>query len=175
MNKRQQFVEAYENYSEQLLRYCYFKIRDQETAKDMLLQTFAKVWEYMGRHEDIINLRAFLYKTLSNLIIDEYRKRKSDISLEALEEEDGYEPSFDDTESWFERFDGGQALELLKTMPHVYSDVLLMRYVKGFSLGEIAEATGKNQNAIAVRIHRGMAKLKKLFFLRYDLGWSEMV
>ncbi|HEY4494504.1 MAG TPA: RNA polymerase sigma factor [Candidatus Paceibacterota bacterium] len=160
--RQQQFIDAYEKHSESLYRFCFFKLNDKELAKDLLQETFTKAWVYISKDEKVINIKAFLYKILSNLIIDEYRKRKPIDSLETLKET-GFDPSFDDTSSWVDKMDGAQAVELLKDIPDSYRDVLFMRFIEELSLSEIGSITGESENAIAVRIHRGLNKLRALY------------
>lgn len=161
-NSKKQFIEAYEKHSEALFRFCFFKLSDRERAKDLLQETFAKAWEYISKKGDVENIKAFLYKILSNLIIDEYRKRKPVDSLEDMKEI-GFDPPSDDTASWMNRIDGSKAIILLRKIPEPYKSAIFMRYVQGLSLGEIAEVMEESENAIAVRIHRGLEKLKKLY------------
>lgn len=160
--RQQQFVEAYSEYSDDLFRYCFFKLNDREQAKDLVQDAFMRAWNYLERGTDVGNIRAFLYKILANLVIDEYRKRKPSDSLETLHET-GFDPSFDDTDRWVDIIDGAQAVDLIRQIPHPYGEAVFMRYVQELSLGEIAEIMHESENTIAVRIHRGMNKLRDLF------------
>ena len=157
------FQQAYQDHSDAIFRYCLFKISDHEKALDLTQDTFMKTWRYMEGGGEIDNIRAFLYRTAGNLIIDEYRRRKYNESLETLSEETGFEPSVDDTERVSEHLDGVRAIELISQIPETYGEVIFMRYVQELSLKEIAEITGDTENAIAVRIHRGIGKLQKIF------------
>lgn len=158
-----QFIEAYERYSDDLFRYCFFKLSDREQAKDLLQETFSRAWQYLEKGINVGNLKAFLYKILANLIIDEYRKRKPNDSLESLHDE-GFDPSFDDTDRWIDVIDGTKALKLIRDIPSPYGEAVFMRYVQELSLSEIAQITGESENTIAVRIHRGLNKLRALFY-----------
>ncbi len=167
-NRSQEFGEAYERYSDELFRHCALRLKDRERAIEITQETFVRVWQYMERGEEVRELRPFLYRTLRNLIIDEYRKSKS-VSLEAMvdEESDGVEhllpPDETNTlESAIERFDGKRALEQLQELPENYREVLILRYVDGLSPGEIAKQIRESENAVSVRIHRGLKKLKDL-------------
>ncbi len=122
-----------------------------------------KTWNYMNAGGDIGNIRAFLYKTAGNLVIDEYRRRKNNESLDTLSEEVGFDPSFDDTSRTMERMDGEKAIKLISKIPETYGEVIFMRYVQELTLSEIADITGELENTIAVRIHRGIAKLQKIW------------
>lgn len=159
---QRQFVDAYREYSDDLFRYCFFKLNDREQAKDLVQDAFMRAWNYLERGTDVGNIRAFLYKILANLVIDEYRKRKPSDSLETLHET-GFDPAFDDTDRWVDIIDGSQAIDLIREIPQPYGEAVFMRYVQELSLGEIAEIMHESENTIAVRIHRGMNKLRDLF------------
>lgn len=59
--------------------------------------------------------------------------------------------------------DGKRALLLISRLPEKYREVIRMRYVQDLSLKEISLITGKSKNTIAVQMHRGLEKLKKLY------------
>ncbi|TSC68851.1 MAG: RNA polymerase sigma-70 factor, ECF subfamily [Parcubacteria group bacterium Gr01-1014_56] len=167
-NHREEFGKAYELYSDELFRHCSLRLKDRERAIEITQETFVRVWQYMERGEEVRELRPFLYRTLRNLIIDEYRKSKP-TSLEAMvdEESEGVEhllpPDESNTlERAIERFEGKRALERLQELPDNYREVLLLRYVDGLTPGEIAKQIGESENAVSVRIHRGLKKLKSL-------------
>ncbi|MDE2040782.1 MAG: RNA polymerase sigma factor [Patescibacteria group bacterium] len=161
-SKQKQLEEAYREHADALFRFCLFKISDREQAKDLLQETFTRAWQFLSRDGAVDNFKAFLYKIMSNLVIDEYRKRKPVDSLEILHE-DGFDPSFDDTDRWIDAIDGTKAVRLLGKIPPPYGEAVFMRYVQELSLGEISAITGERENTIAVHIHRGLEKLKTLF------------
>lgn len=165
-----QFGEAYERYSDELFRHCSLRLSDRERALELTQETFLKTWEYVSRGNEVRDIRPFLYRTLRNLIIDEYRKVKS-YSLEGMVQSEQGEgdvesllpPDESNTlEAAIDRFDGTRALAALKQLPDSYREVLSMRYVDGFSPKEIAESIGESENAVSVRLHRGLKKLKDL-------------
>ncbi|MCF7865442.1 MAG: RNA polymerase sigma factor [Candidatus Pacebacteria bacterium] len=160
------FLEAYNSYSEAIFRFCFFKLNDRELAKDLMQDTFAKVWLTSSKQDiQIHNIKALIYKIAGNLIIDEYRKRgRRDVvaSLDVLHE-DGFDPSFDDTDSVRNIIDGKEAINLISKIRDPYGESVLMRYVQDLSISEIAEITGETENTISVRIHRGISILKKLY------------
>jgi RNA polymerase sigma-70 factor (ECF subfamily) len=157
---KQTFLRAFEEQSDALFRHAFFKIGDREMAKDILQDTFMKTWDYIMSGKEIANMRAFLYKTMGNLVIDLYRKKKT-YSLDALNEA-GFEPGGDDLPEE-EKFDGKIALSLLKNLPSSYQEVIFLRYVNGLNISEIAIITEDSENNISVKIHRGLKKLKELF------------
>lgn len=158
---QQQFLRAYEEHSEALFRHCTYKIGDPDLAKDLLQEAFTKTWTYLTKGQVVKNIRAFLYKILNNLIIDEYRKKKNS-SLDTLME-DGFDRKIEESSTAEEKVDGAIALDTLKKLPEPYRAVLFMKFVEQLSLKEIAARTRQTQNTVAVKIHRGLAKMKALF------------
>lgn len=162
---KERFLQAYLLNSDGIFRFCFFRLSDREIAKETAQEVFVRAWQYLINGGEIKNLRAFLYKTASNLVIDQYRKRRPQDSLESLQESAGYEPPAKAEPDWIERLSGAEALALLQRLPEPYREAIIMRYVEELSLTEIAQALGQSENTIAVRIHRGLAKLKVLMNL----------
>ena len=106
------------------------------------------------------NMKAFLFTTARNLVIDEYRKKKT-VSLDALSDE-GFDVRSDLHDNVADRIDGARAIAFLSAIPKMYRDAIYMQYVEGLSLKEIAEITGESENNISVRIHRGLQKLREV-------------
>lgn len=162
---KERFEKAYRELSEQIFRYCYFKLSDRERAKEIAQDSFMRTWDYLVNGNEIKNMRAFVYKVANNLIVNEYERKKRASSLEAMYEEAGFEPSTasEDEEALRNRIDGERLLQKLKELEPDYRDVIFLRYVDEFSVKEIAELTGDTENNISVRIHRGLKKLKKIY------------
>jgi RNA polymerase sigma-70 factor, ECF subfamily len=125
------------------------------------------VWTYIKNGHAVEQYRPFLYKVLNNLIIDEYRKQREQ-SLDALLAQDGVtEGSFselveDTTEALAATLDGKQAFTLVATLPDVYREVLLFRFVDGLGPKEISELVEESENVVSVRIHRGLKLLRDM-------------
>jgi len=161
------FQHAFEAYNDELFRHASMRLKDRDRAIELTQECFMKVWEYAQKGGEIRELRPFLYRTLRHLIIDEYRRKKP-VSLEAMAE--GFEdknveallpPDQSNTlEAAIERFDGVAALAALQELPDTYRESL--RYVEGLSPQEIGKIVGESENAVSVRIHRGLKKLKEM-------------
>jgi RNA polymerase sigma-70 factor (ECF subfamily) len=155
---QKQVQEAYEEHADAIFRYCYFKLSDNEKAKDVVQDTFVRVWQYLSEGKNIDSIKPFLYTTARNLIIDEYRKKKSS-SLDTLME-GGFEPGIDIRHELETRSDALQVIKSIQELPKSYSEILFMRYVDDLSVKEIAQTLGESENVISVRIYRGLAKLR---------------
>lgn len=164
-NQESRFLRAFEEYSDALFRHSSMRISDREKSIDLVHDTFTKVWTYVRNGHEIENYRPFLYKVLNNLIIDEYRKQK-EASLDALFEKDGIdegtfpELSESTVEALAATIDGKQAFNLIGSLPDVYREVLIMRFVDGLGPREISELIEESENVVSVRIHRGLKTLR---------------
>jgi DNA-directed RNA polymerase specialized sigma24 family protein len=117
--------------------------------------------EYLIKGGKIDVMKAFLYHVLNNLIIDEYRKRKT-TSLDVLMDK-GFEPIVKGAPSLLSILDGKAALLLIQRLPLAYQKIMRMKYVQDLSLEEMSLITGQSKNALAVQAHRGLAKLRQLY------------
>lgn len=158
-----EFLQVYEANNDALFRYCYFRVYNRERARELTQETFMKAWEYLSRTgKKIDNLRAFLYKIATNLIIDESRqKSKKTISLDVLHDE-GFDPGSDHAEGWKSQIDNLAVLEAVEQLDEKYRTVVWMRYIQELSVKEIAQALADNENNVSVKIHRGLNQLRTL-------------
>lgn len=164
-NHEEQFLAAFEDYGDALFRHASLRISNRERAIDLVHDTFTKVWGYVRKGHEIEQYRPFLYKVLNNLIIDEYRKHK-EASLESILEQEGVdEGTFDDltgsdVESLAATIDGKQAFALLETLPDVYREVIVLRFVDELGPKEISTLIEESENVVSVRLHRGLKLLR---------------
>lgn len=165
-NQEERFLAAFEDHADALFRHASFRISDRERAKDLVQDAYLKTWGYVVKGNVVEDYKSFLYRTLNNLIIDEYRRKSTD-SLDAmLESEKVTEGAFEDLV-----IDGREEIEiavdakwvstLVTEMPEQYQRVVVMRFMDGLSPKEIADILGDNVNAVSVRIHRGIGWLKR--------------
>lgn len=159
---KKKFVGTYEEHADALFRFAYYKLSDREKAKDIVQDAFVKFWEYLRADGEVTNPKALLFRIASNAIIDNYRKHK-EISLDVLAE-DGFDPGDTaEVERTVEIADGSLALGLLNKLDEPLRHLLMLRYVDGLSVKEIAEITEERENTVSVRIHRALKELKDMF------------
>jgi RNA polymerase sigma-70 factor (ECF subfamily) len=156
----QSFLEAYDAYADAIFRHCYFRVYDREQARDLVQETFIRTWEYLAKGEEVENIRAFLYRVANNLVIDHARKKKS-VSLDMLEEQ-GFNPSVNPQERLERTLDAQFVLQVLQELDAEYRQVVIMRYIDDLGPKDIAVALGESENVVSVRLHRALAKLRKL-------------
>jgi len=156
----QQFTEVYEKYADAIFRYCYYRVFDREKAKDYMQEAYTRTWKYISEGHEVENMRAFIYRTANNLIIDESRKKKS-TSLDYMMEK-GYTPSNDPRGKTQDYFTGQEILSIIKSLDEKYRDVILLKYVEDLSTKEIAEILNETENNVYVRMNRGFQKVKEI-------------
>jgi RNA polymerase sigma-70 factor, ECF subfamily len=162
------FIEAYDLYADDIYRFAFFKISNAEEAKDLTSAVFLKVWNYAQSQglDESKSLRAFIYKTARNLIVDYYRQlRENECRLDVVE--NGVAAMLADEKQNLEL----QA-EILSDMDLVrgglaklkdeYREIILMRFVDELSFAEIAEVTGKTTGSVRVQTFRALQALKDL-------------
>lgn len=166
--EERQLIEAFEAYGDELFRHAFFRLSDRERAVELVQDTFLRVWEYVRKGATVRDIRPFLYRTLRNLIIDEYRRHKS-YSLEAMlgEEDESIEvllPADESNtlEAAVLRAEAARTLRAAQELPELYREVILLRYIEGLSPSEIARRIGASENVVSVRIHRALKKLRDL-------------
>jgi len=161
--KEQQDIltSAHNDFEKSLNARAFFKLHDHALGEDVVQETFMKTWLYLVKGGKIDLMRAFLYHVLNNLIIDEYRKRRTS-SLDVLME-NGFGPSTENSDQVINFLDGKKAIILIQRLPKMYRQVMRMRHVQDLSLKEISLITGQTKNSIAVQLHRGLIKLKLLY------------
>lgn len=166
-----QFLAAYDELSDALFRHCVLRVSDRERAKELTQEVFTKSWEYLRQGNKVLNMRAFLYRTMNNIIIDEYRRRsvKKEESLNALEEI-GFEPEGEGRTSVENISESRIVLSALHTLPDLYKTPLTLRYVEELSIPEIADMLEESENTVSVRIHRGLNQLRDALHVTHHYG-----
>lgn len=163
------YLEAFEAHSDALFRHAFFRISNRDRAQELTQEAFLKTWDFLRKGGDVHDFKSFLYRILNNLIIDEYRKKKSSSLDEILEDDTGAfearmsEGSRMDTEAELdEKVMGARIRERISELPAMYREAVTMRFIDELTPKEIAEMLGESENVISVRIHRGVSKLKQL-------------
>ncbi|MEK9148154.1 MAG: RNA polymerase sigma factor [Patescibacteria group bacterium] len=159
-----EFVRHFDALADALFRHCFFRVFDREAAKDLVQETFLRAWDYLAKGQRVDNMPAFLYRVATNLIIDESRKKKTR-SLEGLQDQ-GFDVREDHHLEIYKsaelRDDVGRALRVLKELDPKHREVVVLRYINELDPKEIAEIIGETENAVSVRLHRAIKKLRAL-------------
>jgi len=160
--KERIFLDNYDAHADALFRFAYFQVSDKEIATDLVQDTFLETWNYLAKNEEgIENIKAFLYHVLRNKVIDHYRKHKTR-SLDEITE-NGKDFPDDKTSAVIEiQAEVSNTLRLLEKMDDKYKEPVLLRYIEGLGVKEIAGIIGETESNTSVLIHRGLEQLRNL-------------
>ena len=168
MMSEDQFATVYRKYSDQIWRYCYVRTRNSQLAEDMTQEVFTNAWQadsFVGA-----NHRAYLYRSMRNLLVDHWRRHKPTASLDAPLDESGTTLAdvIEDTDapSPLDVADRKGRLKdiaaAIQKLPQRLQDVLVLRQVSELSVRETAEAMGTSEGNVRVLQHRALKELKKV-------------
>jgi len=150
--------------------------RNRSDAEDLVQETYLKAYRGFGSFEDGTNLRAWLYRILTNTFINIYRAKKrrpeeSDLDdvedlylyrrLGALEAAQAGRSAEDEVLDTFTEAEVKAALEAL---PDQFRMAVLLADVEGFQYKEIAEILDIPIGTVMSRLHRGRRALQKSLF-----------
>lgn len=153
----EQFLEAFDQYGDAIFRFCVVKTSDTALAEDLTQETFMRYWQSLRQGKEMSNARSFLYTIARNLIIDWYRKRKSDSLDQKID--GGFQVA--DTSADVEVLaEHAELLRALATMEEHDAEVLTLRFVEGLEPRDIALIIGETANTVSVRINRAVKRLQ---------------
>jgi RNA polymerase sigma-70 factor (ECF subfamily) len=157
-----QFAVLWRDANPALLRYL--RVLAPENAEDIAAETWVHVVRGLQRFiGDEAAWRAWLFTTARRRLIDQVRLRKRH-PAEPLEEISPAEvPSTPDTaQIALDNLATEDALALLKHLPPLQADVIMLRVVAGLDTDAVATILGKSPGNIRVMAHRGLRKLESL-------------
>ncbi|OGG78482.1 hypothetical protein A3A36_01580 [Candidatus Kaiserbacteria bacterium RIFCSPLOWO2_01_FULL_52_12b] len=157
---KSRFLEAYDRYADPLYRFCFMKTSDADLAKDLTQETFMRLWQEMRKGKEVRNEKALLYAIARNLVIDWYRKKKEQ-SLDVLTEA-GIDFVGEGKERTLVFAEAEEIFAVVQKLDEPSREVLLLRFVEGYSPHEIAVLCGTSANAISVRINRAIKKVQNI-------------
>lgn len=150
-------------------------------AEDLVQETFLRAYRFHDRFEPGTNLKAWLYRILTNLFINRYRRRAHERRLVEGPEAEGISQRtvsreaqrlLDDPEGRFEEpIFGEQVAAALDRLPHDFQTVVWLADVEELPYREIAEVVGCPIGTVMSRLHRGRRMLRGLL-AEHATGWA---
>lgn len=144
---------AYDKYADMLYRLALSHLRRHEDAEDAVQDVFAKYFSASPRFSDDEHERAWLVRVTVNRCRDLARRGKyrEHASLDEIAE-------IPETENG----ETGLVLRSVSMLPEKYKTAIVLHYLEGFSVDEIAEMLGASASAVKMRLSRGRELLKTL-------------
>lgn len=157
------FLAAYDELADSIFRLCYFRLYDREIAKDTTQEVFKKVWIQVSEGKKIKNLKAFIYQTARNAVVDQARKGKfrQHLPLDDLVES-GRDPGDDGHLQIQARAEAEVLSKVIAQLEPEYKEVFLLRHVEQYSPKEIGKMLGVSANVVSVRLNRATKMIRSL-------------
>lgn len=155
------FGRLYDMHVDRVYRHIYYLVSNNSDAEDLTQQAFIKAWQAIGQYKKTASpFLAWLIKISHNLVIDFYRSKKTEINVDfdvvATKTEVNPEHLVE------VRFNQQEIRQAINKLRGDQQQVILMRFIEGFSYPEIAATLGKSEGAIRVILHRALVKLRKV-------------
>jgi RNA polymerase sigma-70 factor, ECF subfamily len=147
--------------------------RNPADAEDLVQETYLKAYRAFGSFQQGSNLKAWLYKILTNNFINAYRSRRRRPEVSDIEDvEDlylyrrlggltGATAGQSAEDAVLDRFTDDEVKSALESLPENFRIAVLLADVEGFSYKEIADITDVPVGTVMSRIHRGRRALQK--------------
>jgi RNA polymerase sigma-70 factor, ECF subfamily len=140
-------------------------------AEDLLQETFLKAYRGYGSFTEGTNLRAWLFRILSNTHINRFRSRQrrpDETDLDDLEDFYLYRRLRNPTQfgqsaedEMMELFAESEVIAAVEALPEAYRMAVLLADVEGFAYKEIAEILDVPIGTVMSRLHRGRKALQQ--------------
>jgi RNA polymerase sigma-70 factor (ECF subfamily) len=179
MADQAQFADQAMEYMGSLYSAALRMTRNASDAEDLVQETYLKAYRAFGSFQEGTNLKAWLYRILTNTFINSYRARRRRPEQTELDEvEDLYlyrrlggleavSAGRSAEEEVLEHFTESEVKTAVEELPEQFRMAVLLADVEGFSYKEIAEILGVPIGTVMSRLHRGRKALQKAL---HDFG-----
>lgn len=155
------FGSLYDHYQPAIYRFIAVKVGSREEAEDITHQVFLSAWARVGTYKHRGHpFSSWLYQIARNMVIDHYRSRRQDVSLDKLDPDSSIIPAV-------AQVDLSIKLQLekvhvaIRTLKPDYQDVIILRFVEDLPVKEVSAILKKSEGAVKLAQHRAIKELKK--------------
>ena len=176
MSAKEQFTSDAMQYAPQLFSTALRMTRSRSDAEDLVQETYIKGWRSFHTFQEGTNLRAWLFRIMTNTYINKYnaQKRKgTEVELDDVEELFLYKRlgSIDQSQlsssaeyQMLDLFTDDEVKNALESLPEDFRIPVLLSDVDGFSYKEIAEMLEIPIGTVMSRLHRGRKAMQKMLY-----------
>jgi RNA polymerase sigma-70 factor (ECF subfamily) len=176
MTAQDDFTKEAMQFAPQLFSTAMRMTRNKSDAEDLVQETFIKAWRSFHTFQTGTNLRAWLYRIMTNTFINKYNsklRKPTETELDEVEELYLYKRlgSIDQSklsssaeDQMLELFTDDEVKNALEELPETFRLPVLLSDVDGFSYKEIAEMLDIPLGTVMSRLHRGRKLMQKMLY-----------
>lgn len=147
-----EYNECVDLFADGVYRFILKNIKDEENARDIVQDAFAKMWEKV-RDITYEKGKSYLFTAAYHTMIDLIRKERPKESIDKLTNVNSMENTgYSDLKEILD--------EAVEKLPEIQRSVLLLRDYEGYSYEEIGQITGLNESQVKVYIYRARIAMK---------------
>ncbi len=166
---RARFEEEVLELADQVYRVARRLVSTREEAEDLVQETYVRAFRSWRSYTPGTNLRAWLFRILTNLNIDRGRRQQRTPDTQPIDEQGDYflynrleevAPA-EDTDRVVERLSQDSIVHALAEVPHDFRDVIVLVDIGDFSYDDAAQILDVPIGTVMSRLHRGRRLLKQ--------------
>ncbi len=165
-------AEAYRRHGGAVYGLARRVLTDESRAEDVVQEVYLQAWKSFDRFEPGTNLKAWLFRILTNAYINAYRKKQREpqkVSQDQIEDFDLYQELKDHDPDLartpenivLDSLVDSDILEAIEDLPEQFRLAVVLSDIEGFSYAEMAEIMDVPMGTVMSRLHRGRRALQK--------------
>ncbi|WP_156725317.1 ECF subfamily RNA polymerase sigma factor, BldN family [Streptomyces apocyni] len=157
------FGRLYDQYSDTVYRYIYYRVGGKATAEDLTSETFLRALRRIGTFTwQGRDFGAWLVTIARNLVADHFKSSRFRLEVTTGEMLDANEVERSPEDSVLESLSNAALLEAVRRLNPQQQECVTLRFLQGLSVAETARVMGKNEGAIKTLQYRAVRTLARL-------------